>query len=187
MTDSPTPASTSHPRPDDSAAWQAFLALAEECTPEERAAWEQSLADDPAACDALAEMTELVLAVREVERVALPEVAPRPPVRASHRMAIAAAWALAGVVLVGLAIVWQTYPQGVDTVERPQVATPSEMPTWVDSATLVAATSLGSPADWDHGLLGIEEPTNGLEPAGELDVPEWMLAAVRLSDTEDQP
>lgn len=171
----------------------AFRYIAAEMSAHEAEAFEERLAEDHSAREAVAEMVQL----SELASAALapcPTVVPAGGLR-SHWMA-PLAWMTAGAAAC-LALVATLYgvmsaPENkpVAKVASPQIAAPAK----VDHAALVRRTAelrddgLGT---WhpdaaptaDDALLAVAADVQHLD--AELTVPEWLLAAVSIGDSTD--
>jgi anti-sigma factor RsiW len=160
-------------RPPADLAWLARQYVLGELPDDESARFEATLADDPAACEAVAEATRLVLTLQ----VALPQ--PMQPARTNHRLV--AATALAAGVLVAV-LAW-----------RPAVFEPTEsehdglVRAEVIKARQIEARQLVQQWRGGRTLVGplMTSDEDDIELADSADaVPAWMLAAVSIEKSQ---
>lgn len=148
----------------DELAWQAFRYVAEEMSSEERAAFEVSLENDLAACEALAHAVELTTSVAMVERFTPAKVQSAHAVAAQSYQRLT--WLAAGVLAIaGLGL----------------FVTRSGMFRSTADDKLAAAWSAVQ-TDWSTDVTDDANSTDEFEFAEAADVPvapSWMLAAVR--------
>ena len=152
--------------------WLAFRYVAGELDATEAASFEARMLDETAACEAVARMALLCETTYAAfdSQPSLP--ASRPS--ATRRLGIKATVAsVAGVVALAALMTQQVASRlPSDDVEVARLWTASSMSSAGDSVT---ASSL------DDGDGNASESVQG----NELDVPEWMLAAVRLEASDD--
>lgn len=186
------------PTPDDERLhWLAALYVAEEASPEEAAEFEALLSSDLAAQEALCNWIEITQAVRLVEGAlprALKELTPAQARSSRRRLRswmAAGLGALAAAVLIALGQ-WMWMGGGQALAVRPaEDGTGSTLPAagWPEGFTLTQVVSLShvaSHAEGDFGPLDAEATLTDAD-ATTLDVPTWMLAAVKLPEPEATP
>ena len=160
-------------RPIDDLRWMAFRHLANELDDADRLAFEGRLADDPEACEALAEVVGLLVAVVRVGPI---------PARRRHRSIRLAAIGLAVAATVLAAIL---VGQGVRPVAQGPAVEVAEESIPLERAWSALRREVSGPAidgedpeDWESSDLASaeDESDRGSEP------PTWLVAAVVLSE-----
>jgi hypothetical protein len=154
--------------------WEAFRYITEEMTSVEIEAFEQRLATDQAAREAVAEAVELTQAIASCEHdsvsVATRE---RTPTRAA-RLAWMTLGALACLMLITAVQTWK--PNGNAPIDPPSAASNQLAELWSK------ARDESQEDDWQAGWFTESEDTTSLDSAKEHEdvtaAPSWMLAAV---------
>lgn len=157
--------------------WLAFRYIANELPVAEREAFELRLADDQAACEALARAVELADTIQAAE--SLSPVASSPPaVHWKTRLSWLAAGATAAAVLIGLVFV------GPGLFRSGEVARGISTELAVAWSKVLPVVPPATPQLPAEASLPAEEES--LEAAAEDAPPSWMVAAVRgLAEAKD--
>lgn len=158
--------------------WQAFLYVSGDLSAMDAAAFEQTLANDLAACEAVARAARLMEGMRFAAQPAEPVVS----VRTIERTRQASPWGVIAAAACVIAAAW-----GLTTlqpeVQPPTVAQPEAAPriqTW-DAGSLVALWSQArTHGDWRAETTDPEMLV--ADSDAEIAVPSWMLAAVRKTE-----
>jgi len=178
----------------DSLDWLAARYVLDELTAADRDAFEERLADDQAARDAVVQATELVVAVAEFGR---PAIGSHRSVRRLSRVgALAALSVLATTAALVAVLVLPTDPQSDDLARRSPEPSESSDAEDVDDVValwsisrvheMVGESDVASADLADSELIGgrgsydLNASGNSLEP------PTWMMAAVSL-ESEPTP
>ncbi len=158
--------------------WQAFQFVAGELSADQSELFELQMLDSPAMCEAVAEAVRLTSAVAADSGKSTAVLSPTmvrcqaavPRRSTSGKSAIAMVATVCCCLLLLLVV-------STDSGSEPSVAA-------TDKATVEAELLVSA---WAAGFVDdVEDDVNLAETAThELDVPDWMLAAVTLSDDED--
>jgi anti-sigma factor RsiW len=182
---------------DDRLHWLAALYVSQEISPEEAAEFEELLASDPAAQDALCNWVEITQAVRVIEESLTASsgdsVSTHQP-RSSRRLRTwmaAGLGALAAAALIGLGQ-WIWFGGAATLAIRSQDdgnGSTMAAANWPEGFTLTQVVSLSHAASHGDGELDAMDGESTLTDADatSLDVPTWMLAAVKLPEPEATP
>ena len=169
---------TAADRPDDDLRWLAARYVLDELDGPAVEGFERRLADDPAACDAVAEAVELLLAVDRAG--AAPAAA---PVRRRARWAVAgSAVALAAAAVVAVALL----PGGAgDSVAVAPPDRPADPASLGRAWSTLRLSEVEPEADaWEADALVAGLDPDALPAADPIEAegpPDWLIAAVRLS------
>ena len=160
--------------------WEAFQYVSGDLTVEESEQFELRMADDADLCDAVAEATLLTLSVAELpagsESISLQAAATQEQVpqqsRSAHR-------AIATIVSLTCCLAL-----GVFLLRSPSAPSPasSTEATVADQTTDNAEDLVNAWAD----SFADEESETEVAVADELEVPDWMFAAMTLPELEDE-
>lgn len=169
------------PGTDDELNWLAFQYVTEQLPENQREAFETVLADDLAACEAVAAMSELAIQLKQVSRRELSQPE-KTPLGLSTRLG---SWVAVGSTLVALG--WIFMLLNTDNSETsPRIAVSEAVTDSEEAAGLIA----GWTGDEEETVL-IEEnfldvETLDLNDSSTPDIPGWMIAAVSLENTEEK-
>jgi len=169
------------PEFDDELNWLAFRYVAGELTEEQTESFEARLADDLAACEAVAAMSELAVsaqsaaAVEKSERVRVAE--------SPHKLRVRIrSWIAIGSTVVALG--WLFLLSG-NRSDRTEIG-PAGPVTRSDAQTaadLIARWSQSEESEFTSELPEIAPlDLNGAGDSGRPDIPTWMIAAVSLEN-----
>lgn len=169
------------PGTDDELNWLAFQYVTEQLPENQREAFETVLADDLAACEAVAAMSELAIQLKQASRFEVSRPA-KTPLGLSARVG---SWIAVGSTLVALG--WIFMLLNTDNSETSPRITVSEA---VSDSEEAAGLISGWTGD-DEEIVLIEEnlldvETLDLNDSSTPDIPGWMIAAVSLENTEEK-
>lgn len=157
--------------------WQAFRYLAEEMSAEERSAFEMSLEQNLAACEALAQTVELTSALKLVEQFSPADLQPAPRVALAwnSRWAWVSAGLLAAVLVISAVQFYPASPESSPTTD-PQLAAvwSNTQSSWEGNLLETAGDVVG-----ESVLSGVAEDSPVTISSDLPAAPSWMLAAVR--------
>ncbi len=159
--------------------WLAFLYVAGELAPDKHSDFEQRLAHDQLACDAVSRAVKLTQAIRTAEEVNPVAVSPVRPLRLRRSLHLVAC--LSACVLVAIVCHWllrddESTSTGVS--EAPSTAAAELAVVWSETRLEVAdqrSDAWTLPHVNDSG----DSPV-AVEGASDLEVPDWMLSAVAI-------
>ncbi|MDB4637764.1 MAG: hypothetical protein P8M30_00560 [Planctomycetaceae bacterium] len=169
------------PGTDDELNWLAFQYVTEQLPENQREAFETVLADDLAACEAVAAMSELAIQLKQVSRRELSQPE-KTPLGLSTRLG---SWVAVGSTLVALG--WIFMLLNTDNSETsPRIAVSEAVTDSEEAAGLIAGWT-GDEEETvliEENLLDVE--TLDLNDSSTPDIPGWMIAAVSLENTEEK-
>jgi anti-sigma factor RsiW len=167
--------------------WMAFQYVADELSPADRTVFEDRLAHDLHACEAVARVTQTLHLTASALAVAVPVVAspsaqgsalsPRPalsPQTVSPRFSTRSLVTIAATVVVAMGLWWQF----VTVADR-------ELAARERAKQIVSAWAAAAPDSREEPVLAV--PDSGDDVESDLSVPAWMLKAVAQTDEEGEP
>jgi anti-sigma factor RsiW len=144
--------------------WLAFRYVAGELSSDETAAFEQRLADDQAACDAVVRAMQLCEAIALAERSASTRERPLP-----HRMPMAIRAMLAAAIAAGVVLTAAWRPLDSTHDMAPPCGLAEVWSEQIDAENMAAENDM----EVEDSLIA-------------ADIPAWMLEAVRELDAETE-
>ncbi len=172
---------------ENSIEWQAFLYITDELSGDEAEKFEERLADDQAAREAVARVVEIEQAVVQAAGVKMPPVLPAEP----RQRRIGWQSAVVGVVLAGLFLAMIPLMIQLPSNRQQQPGGPAvaEAESMVDQAALLVAVwtsgeqDTNDEEDWfDSEWCGPDADNHSGYAVLEIGVPTWMYEAVAEDD-----
>lgn len=161
--------------------WDAFRYISGDCSSEESIVFESRLAEDPVLRECVVEAVQLSAALVGEPMPAVPVVQSRRSKKSRFQfVATAVVGLVCGVLLM---VVWKT-PAANEVVQKLNASDDIEL---ADAELMLSFWSSEREEAAPDGGESVASVDDDLELVAELDVPDWLVAAVTLSEMNEFP